>query len=170
MTKDDLLMMADVLSKEKDLEESVVFEAIEAALATATRKRNREDIEVRVSIDRKTGDYDAFRQWEIVDDDVDLEEPSRQMSLAAAIITYPETVHEVGGVVEEPIDAVATFGRIEAQAAKQVINQKVREAERQRTYETFKDRVDEMVQGVVKRVGHREAIVCLLYTSDAADE
>jgi len=72
MTKDDVLMMADVLSKEKELEESVVFEAIEAALATATRKRNREDIEVRVSIDRQTGDYEAFRQWEIVDDDVDL--------------------------------------------------------------------------------------------------
>ena len=159
MTKDDVLMMADGLSKEKELEESVVFEAIEAALATATRKRNREDIEVRVSIDRKTGDYEAFRQWEIVDDDVDLEAPSSQMTLAAAEISYPEDTHEVGGVVEEPLEVVATFGRIEAQAAKQVINQKVREAERLRIYETFKDRVSEMVQGVVKRVGHREAIV-----------
>ncbi len=159
MTKDDVLMMADVLSKEKELEESVVFEAIEAALATATRKRNREDIEVRVSIDRKTGDYEAFRQWGIVDDDLELEAPSSQMTLAAAEISYPEDAHEVGGVVEEPLEVVATFGRIEAQAAKQVINQKVREAERLRIYETFKDRVSEMVQGVVKRVGHREAIV-----------
>ena len=73
MTKDEVLMMADVLSREKELEKDVVFLAIEAALATATRKRNREDIEVRVSINQETGDYEAFRQWEIVDDDADLE-------------------------------------------------------------------------------------------------
>ena len=159
MTKDEVLMMADVLSREKELEKDVVFLAIEAALATATRKRNREDIEVRVSIDQGTGDYEAFRQWEIVDDDAVLESPISQMTLAAANISYPDVAHEVGGFVEEPLEVVAKFGRIEAQAAKQVINQKVREAERSRIYETFKDRVGEMVQGVVKRVGHREAIV-----------
>ena len=159
MTKDEVLMMADVLSREKELEKDVVFLAIEAALATATRKRNREDIEVRVSIDQGTGDYEAFRQWEIVDDDAVLESPISQMTLAAANISYPDVAHEVGEFVEEPLEAVAKFGRIEAQAAKQVINQKVREAERARIYETFKDRVGEMVQGVVKRVGHREAIV-----------
>ena len=159
MTKDEVLMMADVLSREKELEKDVVFLAIEAALATATRKRHREDMEVRVSIDQETGDYEAFRQWEIVDDHADLESPTSQMTLAAANISYPDVAHEVGEFVEEPLEAVATFGRIEAQAAKQVINQKVREAERSRIYETFKDRVGEMVQGVVKRVGHREAIV-----------
>ena len=159
MTKGEVLMMADVLSQEKELEKDVVFLAIEAALATATRKRHREDIEVRVSIDRETGDYEAFRQWEIVDEDTDLESPTRQMTLPAANISYPDVAHEVGGFVEEPLEVVSKFGRIEAQAAKQVINQKVREAERSRIYETFKDRVGEMVQGVVKRVGHREAIV-----------
>ena len=161
MTKDDVLMMADVLSREKDISREIVFEAIEAALATATRKRNREDIEVRIDIDRKTGDYKAYRQWEIMEDDAAVESPARQMTLAAAEISYPEATHEVGGVVEEPLETVATFGRIEAQAAKQVISQKVREAERARVYEDFKDRVGQMVQGVVKRVGNREAIIDL---------
>ena len=114
MTKDEVLMMADVLSREKELEKDVVFLAIEAALATATRKRNREDIEVRVSIDQETGDYEAFRQWEIVDVDADLESPTSQMTLAAANISYPDVAHEVGGFVEEPLEVVAKFGRIEA--------------------------------------------------------
>ena len=161
MTKDEVLMMADVLSREKDIDRGIVFEAIEAALATATRKRYREDIEVRVGIDRETGDYAAFRQWEIMEDDAAVESPAQQMTLAAAKISYPDETHEVGGVVEEPLETVATFGRIEAQAAKQVISQKVREAERARVYEEFKDRIGEMVQGVVKRVGNREAIVDL---------
>ena len=159
MGNDEILMMAEVLSREKGLDETSVFEAIEAALATATRKQNREDIEVRVAIDRKTGDYEAFRQWEIVEDDDMIETPARQMTLAGSEIVYPDQEHEVGGVVEEPIERVANFGRIEAQAAKQVINQKVREAERSRIYEEFKERQGDMVQGVVKRVGNREAIV-----------
>ncbi|MCH1476559.1 MAG: transcription termination factor NusA [Arenicellales bacterium] len=161
MTKDDVLMMADVLSREKDIDRGIVFEAIEAALATATRKRNREDIEVRVEIDRNTGDYKAFRQWEIVEDDAAVESPARQMTFAAAEISYPDDTHEMGGFVEEPLETVAAFGRIEAQAAKQVISQKVREAERARVYEDFKDRIGQMVQGVVKRVGNREAIIDL---------
>jgi N utilization substance protein A len=159
MGNDEILMMAEVLSREKGLDETSVFEAIEAALATATRKQYREDIEVRVAIDRKTGDYEAFRQWEIVEDDDMIETPARQMTLAGSEISYPDQEHEVGGVVEEPLEAVANFGRIEAQAAKQVINQKVREAERSRVYEEFKEREGDMVQGVVKRVGNREAIV-----------
>ena len=75
MTKDEVLMMADVLSREKDIDRGIVFEAIEAALATATRKRHREDMEVRVQIDRSSGDYEAFRQWEIVEDDAAVENP-----------------------------------------------------------------------------------------------
>ena len=159
MGNDEILMMAEVLSREKGLDETSVFEAIEAALATATRKQNREEIEVRVAIDRKTGDYEAFRQWEIVEDDDMIETPARQMTLAGSEIVYPDQEHEVGGVVEEPIERVANFGRIEAQAAKQVINQKVREAERSRIFEEFNERQGDMVQGVVKRVGNREAIV-----------
>ncbi|GIT48942.1 MAG: hypothetical protein Ct9H300mP14_08700 [Gammaproteobacteria bacterium] len=81
----------------------MVFLAIEAALATATRKRNREDIEVRVSIDQETGDYEAFRQWEIVDDDADLESPTSQMTW---LLQYQLSgvAHEVGGFVEEPLE------------------------------------------------------------------
>ena len=161
MTKDDVLMMADVLSREKDIDRGIVFEAIEAALATATRKRNREDIEVRVQIDRASGDYEAFRQWEIVEDDAAVENPARQMTFAAAEISYPEDTHEMGGVVEEPLETVATFGRIEAQAAKQVISQKVREAERARVYEEFKDRVGEILSGYVRRIERNNIIVDL---------
>ena len=159
MTNDEILMTAEVLSREKDLSKVVIFEAIEAALATATKKREREDIEVRVSIDQTNGDFKVFRQWEIVEDDAIQESPARQMTLAAARISYPESEHEVGGMVEEPMEVSVSFGRIEAQAAKQVINQKVREAERARVYSEFKDRTGEMVQGVVKRVSHREAVV-----------
>ena len=159
MTNDEILMTAEVLSREKDLSKIVIFEAIEAALATATKKREREDIEVRVSIDQTNGDFKVFRQWEIVEDDEIQESPARQMTLAAARISYPESEHEVGGMVEEPMEVSVSFGRIEAQAAKQVINQKVREAERARVYSEFKDRTGEMVQGVVKRVSHREAVV-----------
>jgi len=159
MGNDEILMMAEVLSREKGLDEGSVFEAIEAALAMATRKQYREEIEVRVAIDQKTGDYKAFRQWEIVEDDDMIEMPARQMTLAGSQISYPEQEHEAGGVVEEPLEKAANFGRIEAQAAKQVINQKVREAERLRIFSEFKDRQNSMVQGVVKRVGNREATV-----------
>ena len=159
MTNDEILMTAELLSREKDLSKIVIFEAIEAALATATKKREREDIEVRVSIDQTTGDFEVFRQWEIVEDDEIQESPARQITLAAARISYPESEHEVGGMVEDPMEVSVSFGRIEAQAAKQVINQKVREAERARVYSEFKDRTGEMVQGVVKRVSHREAMV-----------
>ncbi len=159
MGNDEILMMAEVLSREKGLDDVSVFEAIEAALATATRKRYREDIEVRVEIDKKTGEYKAFRQWEIVEDDSAIETPSRQMTLAGSEISYPDQTHEIGGVVEEPLEVFANFGRIEAQAAKQVINQKVREAERSRIFEEFVERKGVMVQGVVKRVGNREATV-----------
>ena len=98
MGNDEILMMAEVLSREKGLDETSVFEAIEAALATATRKQYREDIEVRVAIDRKTGDYEAFRQWEIVEDDDMIETPARQMTLAGSEISYPDQEHEVGGL------------------------------------------------------------------------
>ena len=82
----EILLMADVLSREKSVDKDVIFEAIEAALETATRKRHREDGEARVSIHRDTGEYDAFRCWEVIDDDVELEFPSRQIRLAQARI------------------------------------------------------------------------------------
>ncbi len=150
--------MADVLSREKSVDKDVIFEAIEAALATATRKRHREDIEARVSIHRDTGDYDAFRRWEVIDDEEELEFPNRQIRLTQARLDHPDL--EIGDFVESPLEPVE-FGRIAAQAAKQVIMQKVREAERERIVAEYSPRQGEMISGVVKRVERGDAVVDL---------
>ena len=152
----EILLMADVLSREKSVDKDVIFEAIEAALATATRKRHREDIDARVSIHRDTGNYDAFRRWEVVDDDEELEFPMRQIRLTQARIDQPDL--EIGEFIEQPLEPVE-FGRIAAQAAKQVIMQKVREAERERVVAEYSPRMGEMISGVVKRVERGDAVV-----------
>jgi N utilization substance protein A len=145
----EILMVVDVVSNEKGVPKDIIFEAIELALASATKKRNREDLEARVSIDRETGDYSTFRCWEVVDDEPEsLEAPTRQISLSDA--KEKEGDIEIGQFIEEPMDSVE-FGRIAAQAAKQVIVQKVREAERAQVLESYEGRVGEMVSGVVKR-------------------
>ncbi len=144
----DILLVVDAVSNEKGVDRTIIFEALEAALASATRKKHGKDIEVRVAIDRDTGAYDTFRRWEVVEDDAEQEFPLRQLTLSAAQLDEPEI--EVGGFVEEPIDSVE-FGRIAAQTAKQVIVQKVREAERERVVEAYRDRVGELVMGIVKR-------------------
>ncbi|MBS1269790.1 MAG: Transcription termination/antitermination protein NusA [Gammaproteobacteria bacterium] len=154
----EILLMADVLSREKSVAKDVIFEAIEAALATATRKRHREDIDARVSIHRDTGVYDTFRRWEVIPDDEELEFPSRQIRLPQARLDHPEI--EPGDFVEEPLDPV-DFGRIAAQAAKQVIMQKVREAERERIVADYTPRQGEMISGVVKRMERGDAVVDL---------
>ncbi|NOZ10139.1 MAG: transcription termination/antitermination protein NusA [Gammaproteobacteria bacterium] len=155
----EILMMAEVLSQEKNVPKDVIFEAIEAALATATRKRHKDDIGARVKIDQKTGDYESFRQWEVIEDDAELEFPDRQYHLKDALKIDPEI--EVEGFIEEPLEAVA-FGRIAAQAAKQVIMQKVREAEREQIVREYTDRKGEMVTGVVvKRMERGDVIVDL---------
>ncbi len=148
--------MADVVSREKGLEKDVIFEAIEAALATATRKRHREDIEARVNIQRTTGDYDTFRQWLVIEDDEDVEFPSRQINLQDAREKSAEI--EVGQFIEEAMEAVE-FGRIAAQAAKQVIHQKVREAERRLIVEEYEPRIGEMLSGTVKRTDRGDIVV-----------
>lgn len=146
----DILTVVDVVSNEKGVAKEIIFEAIEAALASATKKRNREDIEVRVAINRDTGDYETFRRWEIVDDDVEtVEFPTRQIRVTDARQNAPEI--DVGDFIEEPMASVE-FGRIAAQTAKQVIVQKVREAERSQVVEAYQDRVGELVSGIVKRV------------------
>ncbi|HSH43450.1 MAG TPA: transcription termination factor NusA [Arenicellales bacterium] len=154
----EILLMADVLSREKGVEKDVIFEAIEAALATATRKRHREDIDARVSIHRDTGAYDTYRRWEVIPDDEELEFPSRQIRLSQARHDHPDI--EPGDFVEEPLEPV-DFGRIAAQAAKQVIMQKVREAERERVVTEYAPRQGEMISGVVKRTERGDAIVDL---------
>ena len=154
----EILMMAEVLSTEKAVDKNIIFEAIEAALATATRKRHREDIDVQCVINRKDGTYVPYRVWEVIEDDAELEFPSRQMCLSAAREHDPEI--ELGGFVREELEAVP-FGRIAAQAAKQVIMQKVREAERNKISEEFTPRIGEMVSGIIKRQERGDTIVDL---------
>ncbi len=161
----EILMVVDVVCNEKGVAKNIIFEAIEAALASATKKRNREDIEARVSIDRQTGDYDTFRQWEVVDDEPEsLEVPSRQIKLSDAKDKQSDI--EVGDFIEEPMPSVE-FGRIAAQAAKQVIVQKVREAERAQVFDAYADKLGEMVSGTVKRMERSGAIIDLGNNAEA---
>ncbi len=146
----EILMVVDAVSNEKGVDKDIIFEAIEAALASATRKRHGEDIDVRVAIDRQTGDYDTFRRWLVFEDDsTELEFPDRELRMIDAVEIDPDA--EPGGYVEVPMESVE-FGRIAAQTAKQVIVQKVREAEREQVVEEFQDRVGELLSGLVKRV------------------
>ncbi len=155
----EILMIVDAVSREKGVDKEIIFQALEAALATATRKRHKGDIDARVAIDRKTGAYDTFRRWEVVPDETpELEFPDRQVRLSAARTSDPNV--QVGDFVEAPLEPVE-FGRIAAQAAKQVIMQKVREAERDQIVKLYQDRQGEMVTGVVKRLERGDVIVDL---------
>jgi N utilization substance protein A len=146
----EILLVADAVSNEKGVDKDIIFEAIEAALASATRKRYGEDIDVRVAIDRKTGDYETFRRWKVfADDSTELEFPERELRMEDAVDVDPAAAPE--GFVEQPMESVA-FGRIAAQTAKQVIVQKVREAERSRVVSEYQHRLGELVSGLVKRV------------------
>lgn len=159
----EILTVVDVVSNEKGVPKEVIFEALEAALASATKKRFTDDVDVRVAIDRTSGDYEAFRRWEVVDraaryaelelvnegDEPDLEFPERQIFLEEA--SEKQFGIKVGDFLEEPLEA-AEFGRIAAQTAKQVIVQKVREAERAQVVEAFQGRIGDLVMGVVKRL------------------
>ncbi|MGC4027761.1 MAG: transcription termination factor NusA [Steroidobacteraceae bacterium] len=146
----EILMVVDAVSNEKGVDKEIIFEALEAALAAATRKKHGEDWDVRVAINRRTGDYDTFRRWKVfADDSTELENPDRELRLDDALDLDKDS--EPGGFVEEPMESVA-FGRIAAQQAKQVMVQKVREAERAQVVDQFKDRVNTLISGVVKRV------------------
>lgn len=148
MSNKEILLVVEAVSNEKDVQPEVIFGAIEAALATATKKKHGVDIDVRVDIDRDTGDYDTYRRWTVVADDA-VEDPLTETTLSAAQVEDPEI--QLGDYVEEQIESIE-FGRIAAQTAKQVIVQKVREAERAKTVEAFRDKVGELVTGVVKKV------------------
>ena len=148
----EILYVVDAVSNEKGIEKEVIFEAIESALASATRKKSGKDIEVRVDIDRESGEYDTFRRWMVIDpsnEETPMENPLAEITLEAAQIDEPEI--QAGDYVEDQIESVA-FGRIAAQTAKQVIVQKVREAERARVVEAFSGREGELLMGTVKRV------------------
>lgn len=146
----ELLLVVDAVANEKGVPESVIIEALEAALATAAKKRYLDqDVLTRVSINPKDGSYETFRRWEVVADDVVMESPDRQVRLMDAVDEVEGV--EVGDYIEEQIEN-PEFGRIAAQAAKQVIVQRVREAERNQVVDAWKHRVGELVTGVVKRV------------------
>ena len=151
----EILLVVDALAREKNVEKEVVFSALELALASATKKRFHEDVEVRVSIDRETGEYDSFRIWEVVADEDYLDE-GLQMPLSDAKKKQPDI--EVGGHIEEQLEPVE-FGRIGAQTAKQVILQKIREAEREQILNDFLDRKEHLVTGVIKRMERGNAII-----------
>ncbi|NCN44589.1 MAG: transcription termination/antitermination protein NusA [Piscirickettsiaceae bacterium CG_4_9_14_3_um_filter_43_564] len=161
----EVLAVVEIMSNEKGVEKEIIFEAIEAALATATRKSHNDEIDVRVSIDRSTGDYETFRRWEVVEDDLEIEGNVgwyiRQMD---AIDEDPHAVP--GDFIEEQIESIE-FGRIGAQTAKQVIIQKVREAERKKVVEEYSKRIGEIITGQVKRVDRGDVILDLGDNVDA---
>src|SRR3569623_1020662 len=146
----ELLLVVDAGANEKGVPREVIFEAMEAALASAAKKRYPdEDPDIRVSIDRQSGDYETFRRWEVIADDGEMESPFHQLRLMDAVDEKADA--QIGDYIEQQIEN-AEFGRIAAQAAKQVIVQRVREAERQQVVDAYRDRIGELITGIVKRV------------------
>ncbi|MCC2657245.1 MAG: nusA [Panacagrimonas sp.] len=155
----NILLMADVVSNEKGVDKDTIFNALEAALASATKEQYGDESDVRVAIDRETGEYESFRRWTVLEDESeDFEFPERQIKLTYAQKDHPSI--QPGEVIEQKIDSV-DFGRIGAQRAKQVIVQKVREAERAQVVEAYKDRVGELLTGLIKRLERGAVIVDL---------
>jgi N utilization substance protein A len=164
MMSKEILMVADAVSNEKGVSRAVIFEAIESALATATKKlRDDEEIDCRVAVNRDTGEYETFRVWTVVEDEDYLEEAS-QLTLEQA--AEKDKSLAIGDTYEEKIDNVE-FGRIAAQTAKQVIVQKVREAEREIVISEYEHRVGELVAGTVKKVTRDNIIVDLGNNAEA---
>ncbi|MPS33151.1 MULTISPECIES: transcription termination factor NusA [Salinivibrio] len=157
----EILAVVEAVSNEKAVPRERIFEALETALATATKKKYEADIDVRIAIDRKSGEFDTFRRWLVVDE---VTQPTREITLEAA--QYEDETLELGGYVEDQIESVA-FDRITTQTAKQVIVQKVREAERAQVVEQFMDNEGELVTGVVKKVNRDVIIVDLGNNAEA---
>ena len=160
----EILLVVDAVSNEKALPRESIFEAMETALETATKKKYEGDIAVRVSIDRISGEFDTFRRWLIVEDDQPMENPYAEISLAAAQFDNPELT--VGDYVEDQIESVK-FDRVTTQTAKQVIVQKIREAERALVVEAYQEQVGELVTGVVKKSSRESVILDLGNNAEA---
>ncbi len=154
----EILLVAEAVSNEKQVPREKIFEALEFAIASATKKKNEGDIEVRVSIDRTSGDFDTFRRWLIIPDDQEQENPFAEITLSAAQVEEPEL--QLGDYVEDQIESIK-FDRITTQTAKQVIVQKVREAERAQMIAEYEDKVGELVTGTVKKVNRDNIIIDL---------
>jgi N utilization substance protein A len=144
----ELLLQADALAREKNVTRDIVFSALELALASALKKRYLEDVDVRVAIDRNTGNYNAFRRWKIVPDGT-VELAAQQIQLSEATQRKADAKPE--DYIEEPIEPIDPR-RIGAQTAKQVLLQRIRDAEREQILNDFLARGDELVTGTVKRM------------------
>ena len=159
----EILLLVDALAREKNVSKDIVFSALEMALASATKKKisqdkiSQDEIDVRVHIDRVSGEYETYRRWTVVEDN-DHEFPSRQIAMSDAEEFGVEPV--VGTVKEEPVEPVE-FGRIGAQTAKQVILQRIRDAEREQILTDFLDRNEMLVSGTIKRIERGNVIVDL---------
>ncbi|MBL0678629.1 transcription termination factor NusA [Aeromonas dhakensis] len=160
----EILLVVDAVSNEKAVPREKIFQALETALATATKKKYEGEIEVRVEIDRKTGDYDTYRRWVVIADQAAMENPYAEITLEAAQIEQPDI--QIGEYVEDQIDSV-TFDRITTQTAKQVIVQKVREAERSQVVDQFKDKEGTIISGVVKKSNRDNVILDLGSNAEA---
>ncbi|OKY26394.1 MULTISPECIES: transcription termination factor NusA [Thalassotalea] len=160
----EVLLVVDAVSNEKALPRESIFEAMETALETATKKKYEGDIVVRVAIDRKSGEFDTFRRWLVIEDNQEAENPYAEMSLSAAQYDEPEI--QLGDYVEEQIESI-TFDRITTQTAKQVIVQKVREAERALIVDSYQDQVGELITGVVKKANRDSVILDLGNNAEA---
>ncbi|CRM06777.1 MULTISPECIES: transcription termination factor NusA [Pseudomonas] len=159
----EVLLVVESVSNEKGVPASVIFEALELALATATKKRFEDEVDLRVEINRHTGAYETFRRWTVVEED-DLDDPAIETWPSKVAQTHPGA--KVGDVVEEKIESIE-FGRIAAQTAKQVIVQKVREAERAQVVDAYRERLGEIISGTVKKVTRDNVIVDLGNNAEA---
>jgi transcription termination/antitermination protein NusA len=152
----EMLMLVDAISREKSVEREVVFGAVEAALASATKKLHGGEVDIRVVVDRETGEYETFRRWHVVANEAGLQIPDAEILLFEAQEQIPDI--EVDDHIEEPIESL-TIGRIGAQAAKQVILQKIRDAEREQLLNDFMSRGEKVMVGTVKRLDKGDIIV-----------
>jgi len=152
----EVLLLVDALAREKNVSREVVFEALESALAAAMKKRFEQDADIRVVIDRTTGEHEGFRRWLVVPDEAGLQNPDREELLSDARDLVPDI--EPGEYIEEPLDPV-DFGRIGAQTAKQAILQRVRDAEREQILNDFLERNETIVSGTVKRIDKGDCII-----------
>src|SRR3954470_889258 len=152
----EVLLLVDALAREKNVDQEVVFGALEFALAQATKKRYEGEVDIRVSIDRESGEFESFRRWHVVPDEAGLQLPDQEILLFEAKEQIPDI--EVDEYIEEPIESVE-FGRRFAQDTKQVVLQRVRDAEREQILQDFLERGDALVTGTIKRMERGDAIV-----------
>jgi N utilization substance protein A len=158
MNNKEILLVVEAVSNEKGLPREAIFEALESALAIATKKKYEQEIEVRVAIDRETGDFETFRRWLVLAPDAEMESPCSEITFEAA--EFDNADIQIGEFIEDEIDSVK-FDRIATQTAKQVIVQKVREAERAQVVEQYAEQKGELITGVVKRMNRENILLDL---------